>query len=87
MANDVVQSDPWLLTDRYNREAKSLDPEFNDARHDQSILSVSRKIVGSIVISDEIGPRQLQFPFWASDLDLDLPSKNYYNIFWFITVL
>lgn len=67
LVKSVLEHDPWLLTDRYNYEARLSDPDFKEARHDQSIFSVSRKIVGSIVIPDETyPPRQIQFPFWAS---------------------
>jgi hypothetical protein len=63
MVNEILERDPWLFTDKYNEEAKRLHPEFIDNRHDQSILSVSRKMIGSVVIPDETYPN---YPFWAS---------------------
>eukprot|EP00661_Eupelagonemidae_sp_cell13_P005533 gene5532-790_t len=41
----VLDSDPWLITDRYNHEARAADPAFIEARHDQSMFSVSRKLM------------------------------------------
>ena len=45
MCHAVLQSDPWLITDRYNEDAAEIDSAFVDNRHDQSIMSVSRKII------------------------------------------
>lgn len=47
----VLKQDHKLITDYYNNYKQSLT--FIDNRHDQSILSVIRKIKGSIVIPDE----------------------------------
>lgn len=47
----VVDSDHKLITDYYNSVNQS--KSFVDNRHDQSILSVIRKIRGSIVLGDE----------------------------------
>ncbi len=67
----VMDRDPWVFTDRYNGEAKRFDPAFKDNRHDQSVLSVSRKIVGSIVIDDEsYPPGQTRYPFWATRMHI-----------------
>lgn len=67
MVRLVMDRDPWVFTDRYNDEAKRFDPAFKDNRHDQSVLSVSRKIVGSIEIDDEsYPPGQTRYPFWAT---------------------
>lgn len=46
----VIDIDPWMLTDKYNEEARRLDPEFKENRHDQSIMSVARKKLGFVVI-------------------------------------
>jgi len=75
MVHQILDYDPWLITDKYNAEARSIDPKFNDARHDQSIASVSRKLVGSLVLDDEsYPPRQPQYPFWSSRLKRGLPQ-------------
>lgn len=68
LVDSVLEADPWLITDRYNREAKAADPDFIEARHDQSIMSVSRKIVGSVVVPYETdrAKRPRLSPFWAS---------------------
>ena len=47
---DKIRKDPLIITDHYNSNQKKC---FIDNRHDQSILSVARKIHGSIVIPDE----------------------------------
>jgi len=59
-----------LFTDHYNRENQ--ESCFIDNRHDQSILSVVRKIHGSIVLGDETwfvpfgNNESLKYPFWAT---------------------
>lgn len=45
-----LNDNPLLFTDHYNNNQ---EPSFQDNRHDQSILSVTRKIQGTIVIEDE----------------------------------
>jgi hypothetical protein len=47
---EKLRSNPLLITDHYN---KNQDICFKDNRHDQSMLSVARKIHGSVVIQDE----------------------------------
>lgn len=47
---ESVRKDHNLITDKYNSYQSNY---FKDNRHDQSILSVVRKIDGSIVIEDE----------------------------------
>lgn len=47
---DKIKKDPLIITDYYSNQNKY----FRDNRHDQSILSIARKIYGSIVIPDEI---------------------------------
>ena len=51
LCKSILEKDVWLITDIYNEEAKKLDPLFKDNRHDQSIFSVSRKILGYVAIS------------------------------------
>ena len=63
----VIELDPWLLTDIYNVDNKKKNSNFKENRHDQSILSVSRKIAGGVTLRDETYPsNQEEFPFWAS---------------------
>ena len=65
----ALSDDSLLFTDYYNRMNQYL--EFKDNRHDQSILSLIRKIYGSVVIDDEtfMHPfgqgESLNYPFWA----------------------
>ena len=47
---DKIIKDPLIITDNYNKNQRK---EFRDNRHDQSILSIARKIHGSIVLPDE----------------------------------
>ena len=68
MVRHALEFDAWLFSDRYNAENVLLNPAFRDARHDQSILSVVLKLVGSVVLKDETywpTPRAY-YPFWAS---------------------
>lgn len=58
-----------LITDYYN---KNQEDYFKDARHDQSILSVIRKMYDTVVINDETyftpfgNSESLKYPFWAT---------------------
>ena len=45
-----ITKDPLIITDSYNKNQRKV---FKDNRHDQSILSIARKIHGSIILSDE----------------------------------
>ena len=47
---DILDYDKYLITDKYNELQKKY---FIDNRHDQSLLSLVRKIKGSIIIKDE----------------------------------
>ena len=47
---DKIRKDPLIITDYYNSNQKEY---FKNNRNDQSILSVCRKLHGSVVISDE----------------------------------
>jgi len=65
-----IETDKYLITDNYN-EINQLSC-FRDNRHDQSISSIIRKKIGSIVIEDETWYRtfgteeSLKYPFWAT---------------------
>ncbi len=49
---------PLMFTDHYNHEAKRLNPEFRDNRHDQSIFSIILKQEphksNAVIIGDEV---------------------------------
>ena len=45
-----IKENPLIITDNYNNNQRAY---FKDNRHDQSILSVARKIHGSVVLPDE----------------------------------
>lgn len=68
----TLEKDPSLFTDKYNNLTKRND--FRNNRHDQSIMSVIRKIYGSIILEDETyfsspgfgGEESLKYPFWAT---------------------
>jgi len=47
---DKIRINSLLITDHYNINQRIY---FKDNRHDQSILSIARKIHGSIILSDE----------------------------------
>ena len=66
MVRDALLHDPWIITDKYNGEAKSFDSSFVDSRHDQSLSSVSRKINGCERLDDESYPFNPAFPFFAA---------------------
>ena len=64
---EALDTDPYVITDKYNEEAHRLNPLFRDNRHDQSISSVTRKQVGCLMYRDETYPsKQPDKPFWAS---------------------
>jgi hypothetical protein len=65
-----LEYDKWLITDKYNNNQNS---NFKDARHDQSISSIIRKKIGSIVIPNDeswVVPfgddNSCYYPFWAT---------------------
>jgi len=67
----ALRTDRWLFSDKYNDESKKEEPRFRDNRHEQSIMSVVRKKIGSIVLQDETWfqepPRfRDAYPFWAT---------------------
>lgn len=71
----LINHDSLLITDHYNNNQESY---FKDNRHDQSILSIIRKIEGSIILKDEtyfgkytkenydLNNVALKYPFWAT---------------------
>ena len=68
---EAIEYDPFMCTDDYND--KNQIPEFRENRHEQSISSVLRKKIGSVVIDgDESWMRpfgrgvSLKYPFWAT---------------------
>lgn len=67
---NILRKDHLLVTDHYNKIGQC--KEFNDNRHDQSILSLVRKKYGSIILKDETYYRPFgndeskKFPFWAT---------------------
>lgn len=70
----IIDSDHNLITDTYNQEAYN-HADFKDNRHDQSISSVARKLLGSVVLKDETWShegnteeKQKTWPFYAARL-------------------
>lgn len=66
-----IEYNPLLITDYYNNNKQSV--YFRDNRHEQSLGSVLRKKLGSVVIdTDESfvlpfgGTESLKYPFWAT---------------------
>ena len=73
MFEKCIEQDKYLITDKYNNSNQS--KIFRDNRHDQSISSIIRKKIGSIIIErDEswIPPfgrgESLKYPFWSTRL-------------------
>jgi hypothetical protein len=67
MMENAIEADPLLITDTYNKETSQFNPSFRDNRHDQSISSVVRKLIGSVLLVDETyPPGQTDVPFWAA---------------------
>jgi len=67
----TLLTNPLLCTDYYNNNNQI--PEFRDNRHEQSITSVLRKIMGSVVIDGDESwmlpfgeGESLKYPFWAT---------------------
>lgn len=66
----VIYDNPLLFTDHYNKKQASY---FRNNRHEQSILSVLRKMYNTVVIPDETyfkprwnSAKALSVPFWAT---------------------
>ena len=66
---DKIRKDHLLITDHYNSKQRVY---FKDNRHDQSLLSVARKIHGTIILPDETwdknfnSPHMKKMPFLAT---------------------
>ena len=64
---ETLLKDPYLITDEYNDNQEYF---FRDNRHDQSISSIVRKLIGSYVIPDETyqinGEYDYNCPFLAT---------------------
>lgn len=67
-----IEYDKYLITDTYNNNGNQMS-YFKDNRHDQSITSIIRKQIGSIIIpKDESwiipfgNDNSLYYPFWAT---------------------
>jgi len=67
---NVCESNSLLITDHYNSNQDK--KFFRDNRHDQSILSIIKKLHGVIELSDETWfnkfgkGESLKYPFWAT---------------------
>jgi len=65
----VLEENPLLFTDEYNNNQGDF---FSDNRHDQSVSSVIRKKIGSVVIEEDetyfenFNKQGLRYPFWAT---------------------
>jgi len=44
---DALSVDPWIVTDVYNEEARAGLSDFKENRHDQCLVSLSAKLLGS----------------------------------------
>lgn len=53
LALRALSDDQGMFTDRDERDSKAADPRFRTPRHDQSVMSVTRKLVGSVEMPDE----------------------------------
>lgn len=73
----VFESDPWLITDRYNEESARLNPLFKENRHDQSIMSVARKLLGCVVINgSETKGQRPDMPFHVMRLKTPVEEET-----------
>lgn len=74
-ATTILEEDPWLFTDKYNVNAKQVNPDFVENRHDQSISSVARKLLGCVRYPDETYTagsyidEMMDKPFWATRMN------------------
>jgi len=62
---------PMMFTDHYNNQLQH--KEFKENRHDQSVISILRKLYGSVVINKDESyfvpfgeGESLKYPFWAT---------------------
>jgi hypothetical protein len=63
---NILDSDPWLITDKYNNESKSENSQFIDNRHDSSVMSLAWKKFGCVTFSNaETYIQNPKYPFYA----------------------
>ena len=63
---NILDSDPWLITDKYNNESRSYNPKFIDNRHDSSVMSLAWKKFGCVTFSNaETYIQNPKYPFHA----------------------
>lgn len=63
---DILNKDPWLITDKYNNESRDYNPQFIDNRHDSSVMSLAWKKLGCITFSNvETYRSNPRYPFYA----------------------
>ena len=63
---DILDSDPWLITDKYNNESRSYNSQFIDNRHDSSVMSLAWKKFGCVTFSNaETYIQNPKHPFYA----------------------
>ena len=67
---NAIENNPLLCTDNYNNNQP---PDFKENRHEQSITSILRKKIGSVVINGDESwmvpfgqGESLKYPFWAT---------------------
>lgn len=71
----ALSHDPLMFTDNYSSEAQI--ECFRQNRHDQSVFSIARKIMGSDILADETShyiygnEHSKKFPFWATRIKPD----------------
>ena len=67
---NILEKDPYIFTDKYNNINKINDFKFH--RHDQSVLSLIRKLNKSILLKDETyfknfsDKKSSKYPFLAT---------------------
>ena len=67
----VLNDNPYLFTDKYNNNQI---PEFIENRHDQSISSILRKKINTLIVCDQLNYKTdkidniniLKYPFWIT---------------------
>ena len=72
--DEIIEENPLLCTDEYNNNGKQ-ENYFKDNRHEQSVTSILRKKMGSVVIKRDESwcppfgrGESLKYPFWATRL-------------------
>jgi hypothetical protein len=82
----VLVSDPLLFTDEYSQTGQL--ECFKQNRHDQSIFSIARKIMGTSSLTDETSSLvygdgfSRQFPFWATRIKPTNPAYKVLSEDW-----